>query len=139
MFKLIDRYLIRSFITPFAISLLIFTFILIVPFLVEQAEQLIAKGVAASVIVRVMVTLLPQALAVTIPMALLVALLIGLNRFSSDREWVALQACGVSSYRVLRPILLVAVAGWAATSWIIIWAVPSANQTFREITYSIVA
>lgn len=139
MLRLIDRYLIRSIFTPFAISLLIFTFILIVPFLVDQAEQLIAKGVAAGVILRVMATLLPQALAVTIPMALLVALLTGLSRLSSDREWVALQACGVSAYRLLRPVAVVCLAAWAATSYVIIWAVPDANQTFREITFNIVA
>lgn len=139
MLRLIDRYLIRSFLTPFAISLLIFTFILIVPFLVDQAEQLIAKGVPAGVILRVMATLLPQALAVTIPMALLVALLTGLSRFSADREWVALQACGVSAYRLLRPVFAVCLVAWAATSYVIIWAVPDANQTFREITFGIVA
>ncbi len=139
MLRLIDRYIIRSIITPFLISLLVFTFILLVPFLVELAEKLIAKGVPTATVVRVMVTLLPQALAVTIPMALLVALLVGLSRLSGDREWVALQACGVSVYRLLRPIFAVSLAGWAATSWVIIWAVPSANQTYREITYNIVA
>ena len=45
-------------------------------------------------------------------MALLVGLLIGLGRLSADRESVALLACGVSPYRLLRPILvLAAVAG----------------------------
>jgi LPS export ABC transporter permease LptF/LPS export ABC transporter permease LptG len=139
MLRLIDRYLIRSMIAPFFISLLVFTFILIVPFLVEQAEQLIAKGVGATVVLRVMATLLPQAFAVTIPMALLVALLVGLSRLSGDREWVALQSCGVSAFRLMRPILVVSGVAWAATSYVIIWAVPDANQTFREITYNIVA
>jgi LPS export ABC transporter permease LptG/LPS export ABC transporter permease LptF len=139
MLRTIDRYIIRALITPFLISLLVFTFILIVPYLIEQAEQLIAKGVPSSVILRIMLTLVPQALAITIPMALLVSLLIGLGRLSGDREWVALQACGVSMFRILRPVGFVAVLAWAATSYVIIWAVPDANQTFREITYNIVA
>ena len=41
--RLIDRYIIRSIVSPFLISLLVFTFILIVPFLVDLAEQLIAN------------------------------------------------------------------------------------------------
>ena len=137
--RLIDRYIIRSIVGPFLISLLVFTFILIIPFLVDLAEKLIAKGVAGRTIVELMVTLLPQALAVTIPMALLVAVLVGLGRFSSDREWVAVQACGVSIFRVARPVILLALVGWAATSWVIIEAVPDANQTSREITLRIIS
>ena len=52
-----------------------------------------------------LLTLIPQALGLTIPMALLVGLLIGLGRMSGDREAVALLACGVSPYRLLRPVL----------------------------------
>jgi len=139
VFKLIDRYLIRSFITPFGISLLIFTFIQLVPFLVRLVEPLIAKGVPAPVILRAMATLLPMALAVTIPMALLVALLVGLGRLSGDREWVALQACGVSAFRLVRPVAIVTVLAWALTSWVLIWGVPEANQAYREITYKVLA
>ena len=74
---------------------------------------------------RVLVTLVPQALAVTIPMALLVGLLIGFGRLSADRESVAFQACGISIYRLLRPVMLVAALAWAATSWMMFDAVPT--------------
>ena len=53
--------------------------------------------------------LVPQALAVTIPMAFLLGLLVAFGRLSGDSEWVALQACGVTLMRVLRPVLLLAV------------------------------
>ena len=137
--RLIDRYIIRSIVSPFLISLLVFTFILIVPFLVDLAEQLIAKGVAGRTVVLLMVTLLPQALSVTIPMALLVGVLVGLGRFSSDREWVAVQSCGVSIFRIARPVVILAIATWAATSWVIIEALPDANQASREISLRIIA
>ena len=57
-----------------------------------------------------LVTLLPQALSLTIPMALLLGILIGFGRLSADREFVAMQACGVSLFRLLRPVALLAVA-----------------------------
>ncbi|MCX6551873.1 MAG: LPS export ABC transporter permease LptF, partial [Acidobacteria bacterium] len=139
MLRLIDRYIIRSVLPPFLMSLLVFTFILELPFLIGLAEKLISKGVASETVLRLMVTLVPQALAVTIPMALLVGLLVGLGRFSGDREWVALQSCGVSLFRVLRPVLVMAAVSGAATLYVMIWAVPDANQTYREITYRIVA
>lgn len=137
--RIVDRYLIREILPPFVLALLVFTFIIIVPFIIELAEKFIAKGVDTPTVLRVMATLLPQALALTIPMALLLAILMALGRFSGDREWVALQACGVSLYRLLWPIGLLSVAAWAATSYVLIVWKPSANQTYREIEFQLVA
>ena len=71
----------------------------------RQLEQLVAKGVPWDAPAGSSLTLIPQALGLTIPMATLVGILIGLGRLSADREAVALLACGVSPYRLLRPIL----------------------------------
>ena len=137
--RLIDRYVIREVLWPFTIGLLIFTFILIIPFLIDLAENFISKGVPTTVVLRIMATLLPQALALTIPMSLLLGLLVAFGRLSADREFVAMQACGVSLIRLLRPVGLLSIAGWAATSYVLLVAVPNANQNFREITFTIVA
>src|SRR5919106_4659281 len=102
--RIIDRYVVREVLWPFVIGLLIFTFILIIPFLIELAEKFISKGVAATVVLQSMVTLLPQALGLTIPMSLLLGLLVAFGRLSADREFVAMQACGVSLLRLLRPV-----------------------------------
>ena len=44
-------------------------------------------------LVRVLATLIPQALALSIPMSLLLGLLVAFGRLSADREFVAMQAC----------------------------------------------
>src|SRR5262245_51981591 len=137
--KILDRYIVREIIPPFAIGLLILTFALMMPPILRNGEKLVEKGVAWPTIARVLWTLTPQALSITIPMALLVGILVALGRLSADREFVALQACGVSAFRVLRPIAVLAVLGTAATTYETIVALPDANQTFREITFNIVA
>jgi LPS export ABC transporter permease LptF/LPS export ABC transporter permease LptG len=137
--RLIDRYFVREILPPFAIALLVFTFILIIPFIIDLAEQLIAKGVPSPTLLRLTATLVPQALGLTIPMAFLIAILVGLGRLSGDREIVVLMACGVSPYRMLRPILLLGVLCWAVTSWVMIESIPNENQNYREITARIVA
>lgn len=137
--KTLDRYIIREVLPPFAIAILVFTFILIIPFIIELAEQMIAKGVPWPTLLRLMATLLPSALALTIPMALLIGLLVAFGRLSSDREIVVLLACGISPYRLLRPVAVLALAAWAACSWVMLRAMPDANQAFREMTLQIVA
>jgi lipopolysaccharide export system permease protein len=137
--KTLDRYIVREILPPLFLSLLIFTFILEIPPVMQQLEQLVAKGVPWGVAGRILLTLIPQALGLTIPMALLVGLLIGLGRMSNDREAVALLACGVSPYRLLRPVLGLALVAGAVHLYVMIRAIPDANQTFREITYDIVS
>ncbi len=139
MFRTLDRYLIREILPPMFLSLLIFTFILEIPPVMEQLEQLIAKGVPWITAGRILLTLIPQALGLTIPMSLLVGLLIGLGRMSGDREAVALLACGVSPYRLLRPILVLASVAATIHLWVMLSAIPDANQTFRQITYDVVS
>jgi LPS export ABC transporter permease LptG/LPS export ABC transporter permease LptF len=139
MFKILDRYLVREVVLPFFLGLMVLTFVLVIPPILNYGEKLIAKGVDWHIVVRLLLTLLPQALGITIPMALLLGLLIGLGRLSADREFVAIQACGVSIFSLLRPVAAMAAAAWAATAYVMIVSLPNANQTFREITYHIVA
>ena len=136
--RIIDRYVIREVIPPFVLALLVFTFVLIIPFIIDIAEQMIAKNVPAVTILRLMATLLPQALALTIPMALLIGLLVGLGRLSADREVVVMMACGISPYRLLQPVLVFAVVCWGLTSWVMLKAMPDGNQRYRELTQEIV-
>ena len=137
--KTLDRYLVREILPPMLLALAGLTFVLMLPPILQSAEQLIAKGVGWSTIVRALLTLTPQALSVTIPMALLYGILFGLGRLSADREFVALQACGVSIFRMMRPLVLLAIVATAATAYETIVALPDANQTFREITFNAVA
>ncbi len=137
--RTLDRYVLREILPPFLLALLIFTFLLVLPPVMDYLENLLAKGITWGMAARILWTLIPQALGLTIPMALLVGILIGLGRMSGDRESVALLACGVSPYRLLRPIGLLATLGTAATAYVMIVAIPDSNQTFREITFSLVS
>lgn len=136
--RIIDRYIVREVIPPFLIALLLFTFVLIIPFIINIAEQMIAKNVPAGTILQLMATLLPQALALTIPMSLLIGLLVGLGRLSADREVVVMMACGISPYRLLQPVLVFSVVCWGLSSWVMLKAMPDGNQRFRELTQEIV-
>ena len=137
--RTLDRYVIREILPPFFLSLVIFTFILEIPPVMRELEQLVAKGVSWGTAGLILLTLIPQGLGLTIPMATLTGILIGLGRLSGDREAVALLACGVSPYRLLRPILAFALATTAATTYVMLQAIPDANQTFREITFDLVS
>ncbi len=139
MFRILDRYVLREILPPFFLSLLIFTFILTLPPVMRDLERLVAKGVPWDYAVRIIALLIPQAMGLTIPMATLTGILIGLGRLSSDREAVAMLACGVSPYRLLRPLLAFALVTTGATAYVMFEGIPDANQKFREITWELVS
>ena len=139
MLRTIDRYILREVVSPFCLSLLVLTFLLMLPPIMEIAEELIARGVDPYIVVQMMATLLPQGLGITIPMALLVGVLMGLGRLSSDRETVAMQACGISLAKILAPVLFFATLAGLTTCYILVVALPDANQAFRELSYQTVA
>jgi LPS export ABC transporter permease LptG/LPS export ABC transporter permease LptF len=139
MIRTIDRYLIRETLSPFLLALVVFTFILQIPPVMEEAKKLLEKGVDAFTILRILATLLPQALGITIPVALLVGLLISLGRLSADREAVALQACGVSLPRLLRPVMVVALLGWSITTYVMLESIPAGNRKYQQIIHDLIS
>jgi LPS export ABC transporter permease LptF/LPS export ABC transporter permease LptG len=137
--SILDRYVIRQVLTPFAFALLVFTFVVIIPGLRDYAERFIAKGAPADVVVSALLTLIPSALALSIPMSLLLGLLVAFGRLSGDREFVALQACGVSLGRLLRPVTIIAVLATMATAYMWMVGMPAGNVRFREIAFQVTA
>jgi len=135
--RLIDRYLLRAVIPPFLIALGVFTFLMAINPMLEYAQRLIAKGVPLPTVGILLLTLLPSSLSLTIPISFLTGLLIGLGRLSGDRESVALQACGISPVRILRPVLILAIAVAAFDMYVLMRLKPDANQTFRNITFQL--
>jgi LPS export ABC transporter permease LptF/LPS export ABC transporter permease LptG len=139
MFKILDRYLVREIAIPFSLSLVVLTFVLMIPPILDRAQDLVAKGVDLSVVFRALMLLAPQALCYTIPMSVLLGILVGFGRLSADREFVTMQACGVSLMRLVRPVALVAMVGTAATAYTIIVALPGSNQAFRTIVADVMS
>ena len=139
MFRITSRYIVREVIPPFLLSLFVFTFLLLLPPIRDRAEELIGIGIAPGEIVRMLALLIPQSLGLTIPMGFLLGVLMALGRLSSDRETVAMQACGISFGRILAPLLLLATVVAAVNCWIMIELIPRSNLAFRELVFQVVA
>lgn len=135
MFKRIDRYVLREILPPFFLGLLAYTFVLLMNQILLYAEIFIARGVSLNAILKLLLYLIPSVLAFTIPMAVLLGILAGLSRMSSDSEITALKTLGVRNRRLLRPLLFFAFAGWLVTSGFTLYLAPRSNFLFVD-TYA---
>ena len=139
MFGILGRYVLREVIPPFCLAQVVFTFLLMLDPITKHAEELIGVGVDLGDILRILVTALPYSLGLTIPMALLVGVLMGLGRLSGDREMVAMQACGIGVFRILSPLLVLAALAAAIDCYLLAEAVPNANRRLRETVFRVSA
>jgi LPS export ABC transporter permease LptG/LPS export ABC transporter permease LptF len=136
--RLLDTYIAREMLAPTGIGLLVFSFVLLIDQIPRLLAVLVARSADLGTIVRVFVNLLPSILAVTIPMAFLLGVLLAFGRMASDSEIVALRAVGVSPSRLLAPVMMMAAAMTALTFYINAVALPAANQAHRQLVFSLV-
>ena len=137
MLRTLDRYLYKELLSPFALGLLLFTFFLLIDKIFDLTELLINKGVPAWMVGMLLVYILPAFLVLTIPMALLLAILVCFTRLSADMEIVALKASGVSPVRLLRPVLVYAAIALIGTFFLFVQAVPWGNLSFKQLVFQI--
>ncbi len=136
MFRLIDRYLIREIVPYFLLALLLLTAIIFAHEAGRFAELLVISsrsGLPTEAIGKLMAALIPGIAVFTLPIALLVATLVGLGRLSGDSEIVALVASGMSRFRILRPILVIAFVVAALMSYITFTVLPRSIQNLNDI------
>src|SRR5919108_6628500 len=135
--RTISRYLLRQHVAPLGFSLAALTSLMLIQQIAKQLSSLLGKGLPTSVIVEVFVLSVPFIVAVTLPMAVLVAVLHVFTRLAADNEITALQAGGVSMGRVIAPALAGA-AGIALLSFL--WndqLLPRTNHQLRTLQMDI--
>jgi LPS export ABC transporter permease LptG len=133
----LDRYIARELVSPFAFACTLFTFFLILDRIYNLTDLVITKGVPFHLVLELLVLLLPSFLANAMPMALLVAVLMAGGRLASDLEIVAFKASGVSVLRLFRPILAVSAIVTLATAGLTLALSPAANREFQRQLFRI--
>jgi len=132
MGRIIDRYVLRELVSPFTMGVGVFTFFLVIDRIYHLTELVITKGVPFFLVLALLGFTLPSFLALTLPMALLVAVLIVGGRLAADMEVTAFKASGVSPLRLLRPFLAAGVLVTLISGALSIWIAPMGNRMFQQ-------
>lgn len=131
--RLITRSVLREIVPAFLLGLSAYTFLLLLRSLVQISEMVVRRGVPGGVVFELLVLTLPQVLVLTIPMAFLFGILIGVGRLSGDSEIVALRASGVSRGMLFRPVALAGAVLTLLVGWLSCWGYPAANDRLARL------
>jgi lipopolysaccharide export system permease protein len=137
MGKIVHRYIFRELVIPFLFGLSVFTFVLLIARLLRLIELVVNRGVPATNILRIFAYIVPAFLEVTVPMAMLLAIIVAFGRLSADSEMVAFRSSGLSLYQLITPVVIFVSLAGLITAGLTLWARPWGNRSLRSALFEI--
>ena len=133
----LNRYIISEIAGPMGLGFLVYTFILLLRFLFQSAEMIIRRGLAVSVVGKLLLVTLPNVVVLTLPMSLLFGILIAIGRLSSDSELMAMRSCGISLVSLYRPVLLLSAIFTVVNTLLMLYILPWGNHSLQQLRLDI--
>jgi LPS export ABC transporter permease LptG/LPS export ABC transporter permease LptF len=137
--RLLGRYVFREILTSSVLGTVLATFVVFLQKVDRLFEVLVAGNPDPKTVILLLAYTVPPVLPLTIPFGVLVGILIGLGRMSSDGEIVAMRAAGVSSRKVIAPVLLFATLGAGLAAVAALRWTPYSMRQSAEILYRLAA
>ena len=133
----LTRYLIRAQIGPFLFALIAMTALVFLNAVARQIDSLVGRGLPWTVIAEFLVLSLPHTVALSLPIAVLAAVLYCFSDMTSNNEITALSANGVSPARVLAPVLVLGAVATVVMLGFHDRVLPEANHRLKNLTFNI--
>ncbi len=135
--KRLHQYVIKSFLGPFFMTFFIVLFVLLMQFLWKYVDDLVGKGldfkVLGEMIFYASFALLPFAF----PLAMLLASIMTFGALGENYELVAMKASGISLFRIMRPLIVIAVLVTGTAFYFANNVLPKTNLRFSTLLYSV--
>ena len=135
--RILTRYILGEILSHTLIGCALFTFILFMPQLPQILEVVVRNSSTLANMAEIFLFTLPNLFKVTIPMAVLVGVLLGLSRLAADSEIVAMQASGLGIGYFVRVASIVAIGGTLLGLVNSLYLAPRANQAIIEMGQSL--
>jgi LPS export ABC transporter permease LptG/LPS export ABC transporter permease LptF len=123
--KILSRYVFREILTSAFLATTLATFVIFLRFISPLVELLVRSG-NVPIFLELCVLALPPVLLLSIPFGVLVGILVGLGRMSSDNELIAMRSGGISSRVVAPPVITFAVIATLISGACGVWLNPLA-------------
>ncbi|MGI8639551.1 MAG: LptF/LptG family permease [Pyrinomonadaceae bacterium] len=130
---LISRYLVQSILPYFVFSWLLLSVILFVQQASRFSDIFFSANIPKNLVWQLTFALVPNVIAFTCPMAVLVGVIIGLSKMQGDSELISIRAAGVGNFQITFPIIILGVLLSFFAFFINLKGVPFAAQIVRKV------
>jgi len=136
--KILSRYVFREILTSSFLATALATFVIFLQG-IGKLFELLVRSAKGPTVLELFGLSLPPILLLSMPFGVLVGILIGLGRLSSDNEVIAMRSAGVSSRIVVAPVLSFAFAAMLVSGAFAVWLNPLAIRAEYKILNTVAA
>ncbi len=130
---LISKYLVQAILPYYIFSWLLLSVILFVQQASRYSDIFFSVNIPKNLVWQLTFALVPNVIAFTCPMAVLVGVIIGLSKMLGDSELVAVRSAGVGNFQITLPIIVLGIALSFFTFLINLYGVPFAARLVRQV------
>jgi lipopolysaccharide export system permease protein len=105
--KRLHLYIVKRFIGPLIITLLISLFVLLMQFLWVYLDDLVGKGLELNIIIEFLIYTLAMLMPMALPLSMLLASIMTFGDMGENNELLAMKAAGISLFRIMKPVIVV--------------------------------
>jgi len=131
--RILTRYILGEITSHSLIGCALFTFILFMKPLGEILEMVVRNSSSFMTVIELFLFTLPGMFLLSIPMAVLMGVLLGLSRLASDSEITAMRASGLGIWYFVRVSAVIALLGTALGLLNSLYVNPLANQGILDL------
>jgi lipopolysaccharide export system permease protein len=129
--NLIDRYLFRQLLGPTLLATLSLSGVALLSQSLQALDLIVNQGQSAGVFIKITLLGLPSLISMILPIAIFVASLVALNRLQTEQELVVCFAGGMSRWRVISPVIRLALFAAIVSLVINLWVQPFCARAMR--------
>ncbi len=107
--KRLHLYIVKRFIGPLVVTLLISLFVLLMQFLWVYLDDLVGKGLELNIIVEFLIYTLAMLMPMALPLSMLLASIMTFGDLGENNELLAMKAAGISLFRIMKPVIVLSI------------------------------
>ncbi len=135
----LDKYILRTAATPLFISLLIAAFLLLLEQMLRLLDFVVHQNGPVDVVWKMLAFLLPHYLGLALPISLFLGIVLAYRKLSLSSELDAMQATGISHWRILRPLMGLSLTMMVLNFLLLAYIQPYSQYGYHQLRYELQA
>lgn len=134
--KILNRYILKSFLAPFLATFFIILFVLIMQALWLQFDKIAGKGISLVIILKFLGYMALMMVPTALPIAILLSSIMALGSMAENYEFAAIKSAGISLQRFIRPLIVLMFVLSFANFLFLNYVFPYASLKSKNLIYN---